>query len=149
MDNAITTAELFRLLSLSIGKEKPASVYMVAKVLGVAQTTARLWHLGATVMDEANAEKAASMLGLNLEFVILSLQAERMKKTNLEKIAAIFERAAIAAQTHGTRAASGFALVALSPFVIGAVREACRLCKTSSHFFERPQPRFDPRLSPV
>lgn len=149
MTNSITTAELFRLLSISIGKEKPASVYMVAKVLGVAQTTARLWHLGATVMDEENAEKAALMLGLNLEFVILSLQAERMKKSNLEKIAAIFERAALAAKAHGTRAASGFALLALSPLVVGVVRETCILCKTFTHFFNAHQPRLPPRFSPV
>ena len=149
MDRAITTAELFRLLSLCIGKEKEATPYMVAKVFGISPNAASSWKKGWSVMDEKNAEKAAEMLGLDLDFVQLSLEAERKNKSGLEKIAAIFERAAIAAQTHGTRAASGFALVAHSPFVVGAVREACILCKTITHFFDHPQPRFDPRLSPV
>lgn len=122
---------------------------MVSKVFGVAPTTAGYWMRGYTTMDDANAEKAAEMLGLDLDYVMLSLEAERKNKSGLEKIAAIFERAAIAAQTHGTRAASAFALVAFSPFVVSVVREACILCKTITHFFDHPQPRFDPRLSPV
>lgn len=125
MENAITTPEIYRMLSLSIGKEKEATPYMVHKVLGASYNTVRLWKAGITVMDESHAEKAAEMLGLDLEFVILSLQAERMNKSNLDKIAAIFERAALASQT---RAAAVFALaVALSPIVISA-NELCILC---------------------
>lgn len=128
MQNTITTSELFRLLSLSIGKEKEATAYMVAKVFGVAATTALAWMRGYKVMDEKNAEKAAEMLGLDLEFVILSLQAERMSKSNLDKIAAIFERAALASQTHGSRAAAVFGLVFALPLLVNSVNYVCILC---------------------
>ena len=100
MDKAITTAELFRLLSLSIGKEKEATPYMVGKVMGVSPGTATGWMRSYQVMDDANAEKAAAMLGLDLDYVVLSLQAERTIKSNMDKIAAIFERAAVASLTH-------------------------------------------------
>ena len=100
MDKAITTAELFRLLSLSIGKEKEATPYMVGKVMGVSPGTATGWMRSYQVMDDANAEKAAAMLGLDLDYVVLSLQAERAIKSNMDKIAAIFERAAVASLTH-------------------------------------------------
>lgn len=125
MQNAITTSELFKLLSLSIGKEKEATAYMVAKVFGVAATTALAWMRGYKVMDEKNAEKAAAMLGLDLEFVILSLQAERMSKSNMDKIAAIFERAALASQS---RAAAVFALVLALPLAGSLVNSVCILC---------------------
>ena len=148
MKNAITTPELFRLLSLSIGKEKQASAYAVAKAIGCTQTAAKNWELGNRVMDEVHAQKVAEMLNLDNDFVQLSLEAERKNKSGLEKIAMIFERAAIAAQTHGTRAVSTFALLALSPSLIGTLREICILCKTftilnypkTGHF--RPVPAF-------
>lgn len=100
MNNPLTTPELFRLLSLSIGKEKPATVYMVSKVMGASYNTVRLWELGASVMDEKHAEKSAELLGLELDYVVLSLQAERALKSNMDKIAAIFERAALASLHH-------------------------------------------------
>lgn len=131
MQNSITTAELFRLLSLSIGREKEATRYMVAKVMGVSPGTANLWQKGISVMDEANAEKAAELLGLDLEFVILSLQAERMSKSNLDKIAAIFERAALATQTRAASVFLGlFAVSALLPSLASALPglNACILC---------------------
>ena len=148
MDKAITTPELFRLLSLSIGREKEATAYMVAKVFGISPGAASSWKKGWSVMDEKNAQKAAEMLNIDNDFIQLSLEAERKNKSGLEKIAMIFERAAIAAQTHGTRAASTFALVALSPSLIGTLREICILCKTftilnypkTGHF--RPVPAF-------
>lgn len=128
MHNAITTPELFRLLSLSIGREKEATPYMVAKVFGVSPNAAGFWKKGVSVMDEANAEKAAAMLGMDLEFVILSLQAERMSKSNLDKIAAIFERAAMASQHHAASVFIGFfALSALLPLAL-AQFEHCILC---------------------
>lgn len=149
MDKPITTPELFRALSICIGKEKPATPYMVAKVMGASPGTAGDWMRGYRVMDEKHGQKAAEILGYDNDFVQLSLEAERKNKSGLEKIAEIFERAAMACQTHGSRAASAFALVAFSPFVVSVVREACILCKTITHFFDHPQPRFDPRLSPV
>lgn len=128
MRDAITTPELFRLLSLSIGKEKPATPYMVAKVMGVAQTTAIAWARGHGVMDDTNAEKAASMLGLDLQFVVLSLEAERRQARGADKIAAIFRRAA-SAVTHAGQAA---AAVVLAVLVLGALpgpaQAAAQLC---------------------
>jgi len=100
MNNPLTTPELYRLLSLCIGKEKPASAYAVAKVLGCTQSCAKNWELGQRVMDENHAEKVAGMLGLELDFVVLSLQAERANKSNMDRIAAIFERAALASLHH-------------------------------------------------
>lgn len=130
MKSTITTAELFRLVSLSIGKEKPASAYKVAQVFQVSDTAARNWERGFVVMDESNAAKAAEMLGLDLEFVIFSLEAEKKGKSGLDKIAAIFERAALAAANHGQAASFGFA-VALAFLVVGrAAAELCILCKT-------------------
>lgn len=125
MENAITTPELFRLLSLSIGKGNEATPYMVGKVFGVSPNCAGFWKKGHAVMDDTNAEKACEMLNLDLEFVLLSLQAERLHKSNLDKFAAIFERAALASQT---RAAAGFAVTfALSLLVISA-NSVCILC---------------------
>lgn len=130
MNTTITTPELFRLLSISIGKEKPATPYMVAKVLGVTPTTAGYWMRGATVMNEKDAIRAADMLQLDPEYVILSLEAERKSRSGLDEIAAIFERAALAVAHHGQAASIGFA-VALSFIAMGrAVMQVCILCKT-------------------
>ena len=100
MNNPLTTAELFRLLSLSIGKEKPATAYRVAQVFEVSETAARNWERGFAVMDEMNAAKAAGMLGLELDFVVLSLQAERLNRSKMDIIAGVFERAALASLHH-------------------------------------------------
>jgi len=148
MQTAITTPDLFRLLSLSIGKENPATPYMVAKVFGVSPNTAGFWKKGVSVMDEANAEKAADMLGLDLDFVILSLQAERASKSNMDKMAGIFQRAALAAQTHGTRAASVFVGLAALPLVVISANNVCILCKTWSAFKAPGSARFRPAPTP-
>lgn len=132
MQSAITTAELFRLLSLSIGKEKEATPYMVAKVLGCTPGTAGGWAKGHQVMDERYAEKAAAMLGLDLEYVILSLEAERKERQGLPAIAGIFTRAALAVAHHGTAAA----LVLALPFLAKVAGPLCILCKTHSLPFE-------------
>lgn len=139
MENAITTLHLFKMLSAWIGKEKAATPYMVAKVMGVNQTTARLWSLGVSVMDEENAEKAAAMLGLDLEYVIFSLEAERKRRAGLDKIAALFERAALVAANHGQAAIVGFLAVGLLPFLASAAGRLCILCKTGWPFFEASQ----------
>lgn len=128
MQKTITTQELYSKLSLCIGKEKPATRYMVAKVLSVSPTTANLWQKGVNVMDDANAEKVAELLGLSLDYVVLSLQTERANKSNLEKIAAIFERAALASQTRAASIFIGF--LALSPLLTADYfnRVICILC---------------------
>lgn len=131
MNKAITTPELFKLLSLSIGKEKAATPYMVAKVLGVAPTTTGYWMRGYTVMDDQIALRVAEMLGLDADFVLLSLEAERKRKSNLDKIAAIFERAALAVANHGAAAAVVLALpflISALPYLVRSSQYACILC---------------------
>lgn len=118
---------------------------MVAKVFGVTPTTTGYWMRGYTTMDEKNAERAAEMLNLDLDFVMLSLEAERKNKSGLEKIAAIFERAAVASQHHAASIFIGvFALSTLSPLAAELAREVCILCKTCSYFFKGHAPRFRP-----
>lgn len=150
MRDAITTPELFRLLSLSIGKENPATPYMVAKVFGVSAGTAGGWMKGHQVMDEANAEKAAAMLGLELEYVILSLEAEKKAARGMDKIAAIFARAA-SAVTHAGQAAAVAVLAVLVlssvPSPALAAARLCILCKTRSLPFG-PRPRRPARRNP-
>lgn len=128
MTNPLTTAELFRLLSLCIGKEKAATPYMVAKVFGVSPTTAGDWSHGYRVMDEGNAEKAAAMLGLELDFVVLSLQAEKANKSNLDKIAGVFERAALASLHHA-------AALVLSVFLLTSATVPAPALAANSVFF--------------
>lgn len=117
MPAPITTPELFRLLSLSIGKEKPATPYMVAKVLGIAPSTTGDWARGYRVMDERHAEKVCEVLNIDREWVQLSLEAERKEKAGMSEIAAIFRRAA-SAVTHAGQAA---AAVVLAVLVLGAL----------------------------
>lgn len=128
MNNPITTPELYRLLSLCIGKEKPASAYAVAKALGCTQTAAKNWQLGARVMDDAHAEKVAGLLGLDLDFVVLSLQAERANKSNMDRIAAIFERAALASLHHA-------AALVLSVFLLISATVPAPALAANSVFF--------------
>lgn len=132
MNNPLTTAELFRLLSLCIGKEKAATPYMVAKVFGCAQTTAIAWSRGHKVMDDENALKASSMLGLDPDYVILSLQAERALKSNMDKIAAIFERAALASLHHA-------AALVFSVFLLISATVPTPASAAISVFFNAPQ----------
>lgn len=128
MPNATTTAELFRLISLSIGKEKAATPYAVGKALGVAHTTALAWSRGYKTMDDENAQKAAEITGLDVDFVILSLEAERRHRAGMDKIAGIFERAAQAIQHHAASIFIGFFALAALPFLAHAVPELCILC---------------------
>ena len=132
MNNPLTTAELFRLLSLSIGKEKAATPYMVAKVFGCAQTTAIGWMRGHQVMDEKHAQKAAEMLGLELDYVVLSLQAERALKSNLDIIAGVFERAALASLHHA-------AALVFSVFLLFSLLAPAPVQAANSVFFKSPQ----------
>lgn len=128
MDKVLTTAELFRLASHSIGKEKPASAYAVAKALGCTQTCAKNWELGNRVMDDVHAEKVASLLGLDLDFVLLGLEAERRNRSGLDRMAAIFERAALATQHHAASIFIGFFAVSALPHLIRGASELCILC---------------------
>lgn len=149
MRDAITTPELFRLLSLSIGKENPATPYMVAKVLGVAATTSGDWAKGFRVMDEKHADQAAQMLGLDREWVQLSLEAERKERAGLAEIAAMFRRAALSIEGHAGRAVAGFMALALLPYLAAVAGRLCILCKTSSGFFEARRPAPRPRPGPL
>jgi hypothetical protein len=130
MDKIINTAELFRLVSLSIGKEKEATIYMVAKTLGVTYTSAKMWAAGLTVMDDKYAEKVASLLGLDLEYVIFCLEAERRHKSGMDKIAALFERAALASQS---RAAAAILLILMGSTTLPRSAEAATDLVRPSH----------------
>lgn len=109
-------------------------------------------------MDETNAEKAAELLGLPLEYVIFSLQAERLGKSNMDKIAAIFARAAGQVGSHAASIFLGlFALSALLPIAASA-GQLCILCKTRYGLFNplwsgrrRPRPSLSvvPALAPA
>jgi hypothetical protein len=136
MQNAITTPELFRLLSLSIGREKEATPYMVAKVFGISPGAASSWKKGFTVMDENNAKKSADMLGLELDFVVLSLEAEKKNKSGMDKIAAIFERAALASQHHAASVVAVLVAVSALPSLAKIASQVCILCKACTPFFK-------------
>ncbi len=54
--------------------------YSLAKALDVKTETARCWFVRGTTMDDTTAIKAAEMLGLDPETVLLWLQVERVEK---------------------------------------------------------------------
>ncbi len=56
------------------------SKYGVAKILGVSHKTVRNWVDDGKTMNEQQAKKAASLLGIDYEYVLICIQIERSKK---------------------------------------------------------------------
>lgn len=73
----ITTKDLFDGLQALLGKD---SAYAVAKHLGATPGSGLNWKKGKT-MDDMFAIKAALSLGLDPDYVLACLQAERVEKS--------------------------------------------------------------------
>ncbi len=56
------------------------SYYSLGKALGVNPETARAWYTRMTVMDDAVGLRAAELLNIDPETVLIWLQVERMEK---------------------------------------------------------------------
>lgn len=82
MDKLTTVAIADRVKSL-IGKD---SHYALAKALGVTREGARCWYSRQTVMDDEVGMRAAELLNLDPESVILWLQVERAEKKGNDKL---------------------------------------------------------------
>lgn len=88
----VTTKYLYDGIKSLTGKD---SAYSVAKFLEATPVSARNWRDGKT-MDDNNARKAAIALGLNPEYVIACIHAERVENSNSDsEIVAIWRHIAL------------------------------------------------------
>ncbi|MFA0611271.1 MULTISPECIES: hypothetical protein [Vibrio] len=71
----INTKELLKLLMV---EKQLHSLRDVARFLEITHTTVHKWHKGGTMSDEMACE-IADMLGLDVDFVMLAIIAERSK----------------------------------------------------------------------
>lgn len=71
----ITTLELLKLLIVEF---KLSSDRQVAKLLGISHTSVQNWRKGGYMSDDIACE-VAQMLGLDVDFVLLAIIAERSK----------------------------------------------------------------------
>lgn len=76
----LTTAKIIEMIRKdNIRNGLPSSNYYVAKTLGVSPQSINSLNKTGTVLNDTNAMKAASLLGLNPDYVLASLQAERAR----------------------------------------------------------------------
>jgi plasmid maintenance system antidote protein VapI len=69
-----------RLVAALMEKYDIESKYALAKLMGASQKAVRNWIDEGRTMDETHAAKAAELLGLDYEFVLICIQMERSKK---------------------------------------------------------------------
>ncbi|MBB10569.1 MAG: hypothetical protein CL550_06450 [Alcanivorax sp.] len=89
--DAICTIGLADSVKSLISKD---SYYSLGKVLGVNPETARAWYTRNTVMDDAVGVRAAAMLNLDPEQVVLWLQVERMEKKGNDNLSQLWRHIA-------------------------------------------------------
>lgn len=76
-----TTKKLLSEVKKRVKKEYgKATVYRLAKVVGVSRRTIDNWEMGRT-MDDENAVKIALFLGLDPEYILACITAERCENT--------------------------------------------------------------------
>jgi len=76
--------------------------YGLAKLIGVSHKTVRSWVDEGRTMDESNAQKAAELLGLDYEFLLICIQMERANKNPelaraWSKVASLWDSSKVAA----------------------------------------------------
>lgn len=91
MANFLTTLELVDRIKSLIGKD---SAYAIAKYMDVSQRSAQLWCSGRMGMDDEHAIKAAYYLGIDPEYVLASLAAERATRQDKPEMAEVWQRIA-------------------------------------------------------
>jgi len=91
MDDQLTTVSLADRVKSLIGND---SYYAVAKALGVKTETARCWYVRNTVMHDAVGVRAAKMLKIDPEQVVLWLQVERMEKKGNDNLSQLWRHIA-------------------------------------------------------
>lgn len=69
-----------RLVAALMSKYDLESKYALAKLMGVTQKAVSNWVNDGRSMNEIQAKKAADLLGLDYEFVLICLQYERSAK---------------------------------------------------------------------
>lgn len=79
----ISTAEL---LSAAKSARGIPSNYRLAKVLGATDATLQRWNTGRGCPDDAHAAELAVMAGLDVEWVVTSMRAQREKDPTLRAI---------------------------------------------------------------
>lgn len=87
----ITTQDLYNSIKSLIGKD---SAYAVGKALGATNQAACNWRDGKHAMDDQYALRAALALGLDPDFVLACLAAERAQRVHQEETAAAWRRIA-------------------------------------------------------
>lgn len=68
-----------RLVAALMEKYDIESKYAVAQLMGASQKAVRNWIDEGRTMDDQHAEKAAQLLGLDYEYVLICMQMERSK----------------------------------------------------------------------
>tara|TARA_B110000008_G_scaffold211558_1_gene210461 strand:+ start:483 stop:836 length:354 start_codon:yes stop_codon:yes gene_type:complete len=69
-----------KLIAALMNKYEIESKYGIAKLMNVSQRTAANWIDRGTTFDNASAKKAADLLSLDFEFILICMEAERAKK---------------------------------------------------------------------
>lgn len=83
----ITTSNLCDLLRQHFGN---CTDYKLAQHLKISRTTVGHWVKNRSVMDEENGLKAAKILDIQPEYILLSLQAERARRDQHDEIFSIY-----------------------------------------------------------
>lgn len=95
----ISTAEL---LSAAKSARGIPSNYRLAKVLGATDATLQRWNTGRGCPDDAHAAELAVMAGLDVEWVVTSMRAQREKDPTLRAIWARTAERLLMTSAHGS-----------------------------------------------
>jgi hypothetical protein len=95
----ISTAELLSAAKMARGIP---SNYRLAKVLGATDATLQRWNTGRGCPDDAHAAELAVMAGLDVEWVVTSMRAQREKDPTLRAIWARAAERLLMTAAHGS-----------------------------------------------
>ena len=76
-----------KLIAALMNQYNIESKYGVSKLMGVSQRTVANWIDRGTTFDNESAKKAASLLNLEYEYILICMEAERAKKDPVTALA--------------------------------------------------------------
>jgi transcriptional regulator with XRE-family HTH domain len=79
----ISTSELLTAAKAANGIP---SNYRLARVLGTSDNTLHRWHSGRNTPDDANAVRLAELAGLDVDYVVASMRAQRETDERLKGV---------------------------------------------------------------
>lgn len=95
----ISTAEL--LIAAKAARGIPSN-YRLAKILGATDATLQRWNTGRGCPDDSHAAELAVMAGLDVEWVVVSMRAQREKDPTLRAIWAAAADRLLMTSPHGS-----------------------------------------------